>query len=174
MSVESYLGVFRPLIMKSAVVWSVRPCCFREIDVSVEYIAKRAEAGDVPPKRPVVSELGSAANASRRMWQPRLQEQTSNRERERSSHGPMMDQALVRSSARALNRRPRAPDVTALDPSLVAAHGICYIHIPISRGDQLIGAMLPSLWISTIEYAWSWALLEKSPVVQLRRNFPAL
>jgi hypothetical protein len=47
----------------------------------------------------------------------------------------MMDQALVRSFTRALNR-PWAPDVTALDPTPVAAHGICYIHISISRGDQ--------------------------------------
>lgn len=37
---------------------------------------------------------------------------------------------MVRGARRALDGYGRPPDVTALDPSLPAARGVCYIHIP--------------------------------------------
>jgi hypothetical protein len=66
----------------------------------------------------------------------------------------MTNHASVRGAGHALDGYGRPPDVTALDPSLLAACGVYYIHIPARGVTSLVttdiksaGAIVLMAWL---------------------------
>lgn len=66
----------------------------------------------------------------------------------------MTNHASVRGAGHALDGYGRPPDVTALDPSLLAACGVYYIHIPapgvtslVIRDMKSAGAIFLTTWL---------------------------